>query len=498
MLARKRPPATGNLPFFMSTTTSVPPTIPFSSVIFGRRARIVYPDVEGLADSISQKGLVVPIGLKPLPDGTFLLMHGGRRTRALELLGTTELRFGLSAHPGKPGFVITDKDDDESSDKLTELIENLHRENMRWQEELTLLVQAYRLKRRESLLNPSADRLTYATFGKMVGGYGYSDIQAALAIYDAYMECPEKFDNCTSILNAYQTMLSENAREGEKLLVAAQATGTPTASRVGPTGLEVFAADGVSPLQVPTTIVPLFSRFRLGNSLDWMEKEKPKFDHIICDPDYAIDRDALDSRPNGRQGNIGEGIIQPSVADSLSDLRRFIPLAHDCINDSGFLIMFCDPSHFQTLVEHCVAAGFQPQRWPIIWQKTGPNGWANGAPMKNFPKSYEMAVIARKGQATLNKPQLTSLIQAPNEEVKAALGHPFAKPAAVWNFFFSAFARPGQTTFDPFMGVGSSILPAITFGLVPSGMELQEMHYNRAVLNIQDHYKKQNPNCVFE
>jgi len=109
----------------------------------------------------------------------------------------------------------------------------------------------------------------------------------------------------------------------------------------------------------------------------------------------------------------------------------------------------------------------------------------------------EYAMVCRKPSATLATAAPPAVISLPSGSTSTTLGHPFAKPPELWTKLYSAVARPGQTTFDPFMGAGSSILPAIDFGLAASGMELQEQHYNRAVLNIQAHYRKGNPNVQF-
>ena len=467
-----------------------PTTIPFTSIIFGSRARTVYPEVEALADDMRLKGNLVAIGLRELGDGTYLLIHGGRRYRAMELLGITELHFGMVGIPGYGAFTLVPSENTGADDLMAELTENLHRHALDWRDQMSLLVRGYRHEKRQA--NLQGEDLYMSTYGAMVG-LPKCDINAAVQIHDDVVAHPETYKDCTSIQHAYQKVFLANLRSVEALMAKAVTASKPTDIPGSPS-----VADNPSPGQPEPVTVDLSSRFRLGNSIDWLESTRPSFDHIICDPDYAIDSDVLNSRPNGAVGNIDSGIVQDTQEESMAHLYRFVPLAYRSINPGGFLVIWCDFSHFMTLLDLATSVGFQCQRWPLIWQKTGPNGWANGAPTKNFPKSYETALVCRKDSSScLLRPQLSSLVSAPNEKVKELLGHPFAKPYEVWSFLFSAICHPGQTVFDPFMGSGSSTVAAIRFGLSPSGMELQPQHFNRAILNIQDAYKQKLPHCTF-
>jgi len=71
-------------------------------------------ELEGLAESIRQKGLVQPIGIKPLDDGTFQLVYGERRLRAAKMVGLE-----------KVVAVTVSGDDDELA-----LIENVQRADL--------------------------------------------------------------------------------------------------------------------------------------------------------------------------------------------------------------------------------------------------------------------------------------------------------------------------------------------------------------------------------
>lgn len=187
--------------------------------------------------------------------------------------------------------------------------------------------------------------------------------------------------------------------------------------------------------------------------------------------------------------NSAAGIAQDSVEDSLSLLRRFFPLAYACLKPKGFLVLWLDQTHFEKLHAWATAAGFKAQRWMFIWHKTDYR--SNASPQTNFTKDYEVALICRKGGATLAQvPQASSIYSCPSGLTARDFGHPFAKPPKVWQKLYSAIALPGESVYDPFMGSGSSVVAAIRQGLRPYGSELVESHFNNAILNIRKEYQE--------
>lgn len=469
-----------------------PPTIPFSSIIFGSRARTLYDGITELAESIRLRGNVTPIGLHPLPDGTFLLVHGGRRYRAMESLGITELDFGIFAVPGRGGYVIASPDSNESDDIMCELIENLHRESLDWRDELRLLVKGWRHEKRKADLNN--DTLTFTTYAHIIG-VPAADIKAANRVHDDLIANPERYKDCTTLLMAYRFTFCDVL----KTLEAGMANNITTNGRdnkpdTNSTEEANKTAATVESETASPVVISLTSRFRLGNSLDYLETERPQFDHIICDPDFAISKERLDVGVNNVPGKMETGIAQKSIEGSLADLQRFLHCAFNSVRN--YCIFFYDLDHHEKCQQMAIVAGFKVQRWPIVWIKPGHQ--SNAAPQHNFTKNVEWAMVCRKDGATLATPGPATAIVLPKGNVEATFGHPFAKPIDLWTRIYSAVCRPGQTTFDPFGGAMSSVVAAIRFGLQPSAMELQEQHFNRGLLNVQEEYKRQVPGVRFE
>jgi site-specific DNA-methyltransferase (adenine-specific) len=466
---------------------STPTTIPFTSIIFGSRARTVYPGIEELADDMRLKGNLVAIGLRELGDGTYLLIHGGRRYSAMKLLGITELHFGMVGIPGYGAYTLVPVENNGADDLMAELTENLHRHDLDWRDQMSLLVRGYRHEKRKA--NLQGEDLYMSTYGSMVG-LPKCDINAAVQIHDDVVAHPETYKDCTSIQHAYQKVFLANLRSVEALMAKAVTTPKPAADILD----SLFVGDTPSPGQPEPVLIDLSSRFRLGNSIDWLEHhsrqlDRSLFDHIICDPDFAVSKERLEAGTS----NAAEGVAQDSVEDSLADLQRLIRCAFHSVR--SYFVFFYDLDHHEKLQQWCTDAGFAVQRWPILWHKT--DYGSNAAPQHNFTKNMEYAMVCRKPGSVLATAAPKGVISLPSGNTTSTFGHPFAKPIDLWLKIFSAVCKHGETVFDPFMGSGSSTVAAIRFGLSPSGMELQPQHFNRAILNIQDAYKTKLPHCTF-
>ncbi len=119
-------------------------TLPLEEIIPNREQPRKRFDDEALADlaaSIAQHGVLQPLLVRPMPDGSYLLVAGERRWRASRMAGLTEVPV-----------VVRDMTEQEAAQLA--LIENLQRED----------------------LNPMEEALGYRT---LMEGYGMTQEQAA-------------------------------------------------------------------------------------------------------------------------------------------------------------------------------------------------------------------------------------------------------------------------------------------------------------------------------
>lgn len=472
-----------------------PPTIPFSSIDFGSRARSTYPRIMELAQSIFDHGLIQPLVLSPMSNGEsefgssptltqllFGLDAGGRRYRALELLlqsGQWDgiLHHGATSqhHPLVAGYILKGELFATPLQRLmTELAENLDREEMDWRDNTRLIVKAWNLARTEA--HAESRDILMRDGGAMLG-CGYMDLKAAVIIHDDLLVNPERYRDVPSIRAAHTKLLKINEQELTKVLMSRTlATATPTQQ-------SPIVSDQADP-KPSITNIPLTTAFGCCDSLEYMRGlSGPTFDHIVTDPDYAISVEQLEANMDTHAG-----VNQDTVEASLSNLQDLLREGFRIIRDKGFLVFWFDITHFEHLMAFALSIGWRVQRWPLIWYKTDYR--SNASPQSNFCKNYEVAMVCRKPGAVLARPQMSSIYSCASNKVGIEFGHPFAKPLEVSRWIYSAIAIKGQSVYDPFMGTGSLSIAAIEWGLKASGSEINPDHYARAIMNLQRSFTK--------
>ncbi len=101
-----------------------------SEVIIENRMRKDLGDIDALAKSVEENGLINPITLTHKGNNLYLLIAGHRRLEALRKLGVTELEHAVH-------YLFREElQDDEYRRTAIELEENLRRKNMTWSEEI--------------------------------------------------------------------------------------------------------------------------------------------------------------------------------------------------------------------------------------------------------------------------------------------------------------------------------------------------------------------------
>lgn len=472
----------------------IPETIKFSDIVLGERIRSEYRGIELLADDIEDKGLIQPLVLSPIygydeADGESIegvaLDAGGRRYHALKYLleqgrwdGT--LYHATTSAPGRPGFVLKGVDESTPLKRLlTEIAENLNRDDLDWRDEVKAITRAWKLARADA--DSKSEKLLMRDFGAMLG-CGYADLQAAVAVHDDVIANPERYLDVTSLRGAYSKLLKINANELTKLLATKSLATTPLSTKFPTVQVQ---SEPKPEGEQPTVLIPLTQSFIHTDSLKFMsELPDNSFDHVVCDPDYGVSVERLEASLQ----DAGQGVVQKDIAESLQTLTTFLIQADRLVRPQGFCVFWYDLDHHEKLQNLATDIGWRVQRWPLIWVKTDYR--SNAAPAHNFCKNFEYAMICRKPNAVLTRAQMSSVFNCASADTVKKFNHPFAKPLDLWKWIFSAISIKGQTIYDPFLGSGTSAVAAAEFGLRPMGSEINIDHYSNAIVNIQDGYKK--------
>lgn len=94
------------------------------------RQHFDYDELEGLAESIRANGILQPINVRPMPNGSYELISGERRLRAARIVGLTRVPC-----------IILEADDEHTA--LYSLLENLQRQDLAFFEEAVAIDRLY-------------------------------------------------------------------------------------------------------------------------------------------------------------------------------------------------------------------------------------------------------------------------------------------------------------------------------------------------------------------
>lgn len=486
-------------------------TLPISSIRVGERIRTDFGDLDELIDSFRENEAVgKPRLIHPIViDSDNTLIDGGRRLEAHIRAGYTEIDVAY--------FAVLD----EGIRMRLEVDANKHK-RFNWKENCLAIERYHRFYAQRAALK--SESWGVRETGALLG-MGKSPVNYALIIAERIRANDPEILKAEKMSDALQILVDRREKEANKRLVELTTRNVPQGAAIlmQPLGVHTVvpaASDadfftGATPFkpgvgvlddvdetpgsvgqlsQPATAQVPLSQMLHKGDCIAWMTARPASVDHIITDIPYGIDMSMLDQANNGI-ANIEDVAAEHDVAANRELMSTFFPAAYSVLRDKGFLITWCDQMLWQYMYDLAVAAGFRVQRWPLTWHKT--SSCINQSANVNFTKNTEIALVCRKGTATLLSPQTSSVWSGGNDTETRLLGHPFVKPAGLWTWLYTAVAPKGSTVLDPFAGVGSSTIPAIQYGITPLTCEINEDHYNRQVINVQNKYLSLNPEIKF-
>lgn len=406
--------------------------------------------MQEFADGIAKRGLLHPIILR-IVDDAYVLVAGERRLRAisqLAALGTPIKHDGQELALGLIPYTLFE-DLDPLSAEEAELEENIHRENLTWQERAsaTSRLRSLRDKQAAALGNPPVSVASVAeeTRGSSEGIHHENtrrELAVARHLEDPEVRAAKSVDEAWKVLKR-----KESARKNEELGAAVGRTFSAEAHRV----------------------------FNMDNDLWLATCPDEQFDCILTDPPYGMGADEF-----GDSGGLAAGAH--GYVDSLEGFEAAIaPLlahSHRVTKPQAHLYLFCDIDKFIFLRAAFEAAGWECFRTPLIWHKpaTMRTPWVDGGPFRR----YETILYARKGKRPVLKLAPDVITYAPD----ANLGHAAQKPVALIADLLARSCRPGDAVLDPFCGSGPIFPAAHGMKVKATGIELDTSAYGIAVKRI--------------
>lgn len=229
-------------------------------------------------------------------------------------------------------------------------------------------------------------------------------------------------------------------------------------------------------------VINLSNQYIWTDSIRFMCANPSTFDHIITDIPFGIDIEMIDQTSSIK--GIDSIKAEHTVEGNEELHAQFFPAAFVTLKDNAFLITWCDMMQWDRMYHLAVAAGFKVQRWPIIWDKIYP--CLNQMAQYNFTKSFEIAMVCRKGNITLPQKQSDCIIHTGKDSLSD--GHPFAKPYLLWERLITAVSIEGQSILDPFAGSGSCLKSGIKLKRIMTGIEKDEQLYYNGIESMKQFY----------
>lgn len=430
--------------------------VPFADIEFGDRRREDYVNIEHLADSILESGLLNPLTCcrNPDPSGKpYLLLAGGRRYIALERLQMEEVQINL-----------TDEEPSSYQRRKIELIENLQRENLTMAEELALVEEIDALYKQEhgekKSTSPDAPGWSTADTASLLGR-ARSGVSQDLKLAKAMKVIPE-LRGCKTKDEAHKMLKKMEIQVLEQTLakkIETEAAKTPTESIKRDLCARYINNDF----------------FEGARSLD-----DKAFNLIEIDPPYGIDLTNVKKAPSEVTMDYNE-VPAEGYADFLD---RTLKIAYSKLSNDGWLILWYGADPWANVCyELLVANGFLTTRVPAIWVKGGPG--QTRQPDKYLAASYETFYYARKGNPFMVKPGRSNVFTfaaVPPGNKK----HPTQRPIGLMTEILSTFADRGSRILVPFLGSGTTILAANNLGMTALGFDLSPEYRNSFILRVNE------------
>jgi ParB/RepB/Spo0J family partition protein len=432
-------------------------TVEFASVepgqiIFENRAREVYDELDILAESIKDKGVIQPLAVQATDDpDKYLLLAGGRRYSAIVMaqLRPIPVRIFPSDLP-------------ELDRKEIELFENIHRMDLAWPEKnkLTREIHALKISQHGIAIGGSEEKRGHSMedTSKLLGKHK-SMVSREIALADAADKYPE-IVRATTEAEARRMLNKIKRKETESKAVEKfkQEETTMGSDSVKRRMCNSYAQGDFFELaaQVPNSAANL----------------------IEIDPPYAIKLDVIKKTETK---NI-EGYKEVTEEDYPLFMEAVFAEAHRLLLPSGWVVCWFAFQWYDVIKTALETCGFSVCPIPGFWVKPIATGQTN-SPETRLGSVVEPFFYARKGNATVIRMGRSNAFvydQVPS----GSKIHPTERPVELIQDVLSTFMIAGGQIVVPFLGSGNSLLAGSNLGMTGFGFDIdKEDEFKNAYIN---------------
>lgn len=399
-----------------------------------KRIRQDFGEIEALAGVIQEKGLLQPITVAP----NMRLMAGERRLLAHKHLGLQTIKA-----------IIREPSDAVDGEEV-ELIENVARKDLTWQEEARLQFRIF-TKRKSKNRKWSQELQARLTGRQQPEIHRLLGLGEALEIGDTELENIETKEQAWKVYKALDEEAGQQAlREMLERSDTHQKLGTPE-----------WAAGA----------------YRIGNALEEMASMSEVAHFAEVDPPYGVDLDRRKSRNEDEQ----KMKTYQEWEDFEAKMALTAKLTYQALKPHSFAVFWYGMSWHYEIMKILREAGFAIPDIPAVWTKGGSGQTAS--PDTTLGSCYEPFFLARKGQPKLVKPGRGNVFEfrTLHPTVKT---HPTEKPIALLEEIISVCCFPGSTILVPFLGSGVSLRAAYKLGHKGFGWDLSSTFRDSFLLSM--------------
>lgn len=427
--------------------------VKLSDIEVGERFRVDYGNIQDLAESIKDKGILQPITVAPGPKGKFILLAGGRRYAACSQLGMKDIPALVKEVEG------------EIDSREIELIENVFRQDMHWSERARLIQRIDTLCREKNV--EWSGRKTAQLLGQ-----ANTNVARSLALAQAMEAIPELAKQETQqqaekLLNnmAERHVVNELRERQTREIAEAEEGGTETHKGVA---RMLSLAD---------------ANYRIGDVFGGMAEMKTNgmVNLIECDPPYGID---LTETKMGREN--ATSTVRNYNEIPTEAYKGFLNrLAKELYRVGGthcWLVFWFGPTWHTDVRAALEGAGWKVDPIPCIWSK---RVGQTMQPSFNLARTYEPFFLARKGSPAIFKQGRSNVFDFPPTAGNKKY-HPTERPLALMEEILDTLVAVRSVVFCPFLGSGVTLRACYRLGITAWGYDVSGEYKDRFMLAVEE------------
>jgi len=431
-----------------------------SDIQVGDRYRTNLGDLEALAESIKDKGILQPITV----DTNYNLLAGGRRITAAGIAGLTKIPALIRETAG------------EIDAREVELLENVMRMDFTWDESARLIRDIDALYKAKDI--DWSGRKTAQLLDK-----GVASVARAIQLANAIDIIPELGEMKTAD-DALKTLKGMEEEAIVTELRRRQSEGVENSD--GPThdekGERLPGTFGISK-DLAGMLKIADANYRIGDTFKYLaETRSGGLIHFIeCDPPYGIELNKVKAGKDSVGNNV-ESYHEVPMVDYQAFLDKLTKELFRVANDHCWLVFWYGPTWHTQVFKSLVDAGWLVDDIPAIWVK---GGGQTLQPELYLGRAYEPFFICRKGKPVLMKRGRSNVFLQPGVSGSKKY-HPTERPVMLIEELIECFAQSSGYILVPFAGSGATLRAAYNQGHKVVGFDLNPEYKDKFMLKVEE------------